>query len=127
MCEQQMLSSKIIHQVQTPPEWKAKIVSYCLVRNDYSTVEAEIAQESKTGFFNIFRLDHIVEVVLHEVEHIESASLYLELVEAHRHVLIPDIVGSDMRTQRLDIEKTSVLALTFKYCFCFGVFGSKLL
>ena len=63
--------------------------------------------------------------MLHKVEHIKCSALYLELIESHGNILVPDVVGSYMCAERLYVKEAPVLALTFKYGLCFGVFLGK--
>lgn len=65
----------------------------------------EVAVEDESGFVEAFGLSHVVEIMLGEVEDIGSPALYLELIEAHRHVLFPYFVRSDMTAQVFDLEQ----------------------
>lgn len=96
-----------------------------LIGDNDSAVEAEVAEECKSCLVYIFGLYHVIEVMLHKVEHIECSALDLELIEAHRYILVPDIIGSDVCAQRFDIEKASVLAFALKNSLSFGVFCGK--
>ena len=49
-------------------------------------------------------LCHIVHIRFKNIERTCSPSLYLELLKSHRHILVPDIIGRDMRSEASYIE-----------------------
>ena len=65
-------------------------------------------QQSETRLIAAFGFSHIVHIGLEDIERTCGTSLYLELLKAHRHVFIPDIVGRDMSPEPADIEDTAL-------------------
>ena len=104
-----------------------QILVFSVLDNFYNTVYAHVSQKYEPCPVNEFWFYHVVEVVLHEIEDIEGTSLDLELVEAHGDILVPDVVGSDMCAELLDIEEAPVVALAGESSFSLGMIVGELI
>ena len=93
----------------------------------YNTVLPEVSVQDKTGFVYTFGLCHVVEIMLDKVEYIGCASLYLELIKAHRHVLFPDIIGSNVSAELLYLIKRSSHAVAGKLILAVGMLTGELI
>ena len=100
---------------------------FSVLDNLYDTVYAHVSQEYEPCPVNEFGFYHVVEIVLHEIEDIEGASLDLELVEAHGNILVPDVVGSDMCAEFLDIKEAPVIALAGESSLSLGMIVGELI
>ena len=100
---------------------------FSVLDNLYDTVYAHVSQKYEPCLVNKFGLYHVVEVVLHEIEDIKGTSLDLELVEAHGDILVPDVVGSDMCAELLDIEKAPVVAFAGEGSLSLGMIVGELI
>ena len=63
--------------------------------------------ELKPRLIPAFRLDHVIHVMLGQIEDIGRSALNLELLKAHRDVGVPDLIRTDVILQLLDLKQRS--------------------
>ena len=91
----------------------------------YNFIHGKLLHEDITCFVTAFGLYHVVHIMLHESDDIESPALYLELLKAHRHVFFPYFISRDEVWRILYLENAPVHELTFSASLAVGVVGEK--